>query len=153
MSTIDVLDASGPGPFPALQKAVDLRPELSIARASRENPAMFDLLTAMRQTKPLYYRLVLCNVAKDDGNELYRAGRFQEARAKYSEAAKTILGEGFVFPVEEGRVRCGKYMQLVWQEMMDVVACFNNTAQCYIREGNLEQVCFLEWLGDWGSYC
>lgn len=145
ISNIDILDASGPGPFPALQKALDLRPELktlAIARAGRENPAMFEgFLMAMRQTKPLYYRLVLCNVSKDDGNDLFKAGRFPEARAKYIEAAKKILGGEFEFPVKARKLRSEKYMQLVWQEMMDVVACFNNMAQCYIREGNLEQVC------------
>ncbi|KAH0608213.1 uncharacterized protein H6S33_002265 [Morchella sextelata] len=148
MSNIDVLDASGPGPFPPLQKAIDLRPELrtlTIARGGRENPAMFEgFLMAMRQTKPLYYRLVQCNVAKDDGNEMFKAGKFPEARAKYVEAAKKILGEDFVFPVEARKVKSEKYMKLVWQEMMDVVACFNNMAQCYIREGNSEQA--LEWL-------
>lgn len=150
VSNIDVLDASGPGPFPPLQKAHELRPELKaldIARAGRENPIVFDkFLMAMRQTKPLYYRLVLCNVSKDDGNGLFKAGRFKEARAKYVEAAKKILGDGFEFPVEARRVKSERYMQLVWQEMMDVVACFNNMAQCYIREGDLEQVCYsLAW--------
>lgn len=145
MSNIDVLDASGPGPFPPLQKALDLRPELktlAIARAGRENPAMFEgFLLAMRETKPMYYRLVLCNMSKDDGNDLYKAGKFPEARAKYIKAAKMVLGDQFDFPVEPRKVRNDKYMKLVWQEMMDVVACFNNMAQCHIREGNLEQVC------------
>lgn len=145
MSNIDILDASGPGPFPPLQKALDLRPELktlAIARAGRENPAMFEgFLLAMRETRPMYYRLVLCNMSKDDGNDLYKAGKFPEARAKYTKAAKMVLGEQFEFPVPPRKVKNETYMQLVWQEMMDVVACFNNMAQCYIREGNLEQVC------------
>lgn len=88
----------------------------------------------------MYYRLVLCNMSKDEGNDLYKAGRFPEARAKYIKAAKMVLGDQFKFPVEPRRVKNEKYMQLVWQEMMDVVACFNNMAQCYIREGNFEQV-------------
>lgn len=145
MSNIDILDASGPGPFPPLQKALDLRPELktlAIARAGRENPAMFEgFLLAMRETRPMYYRLVLCNMSKDDGNDLYKAGKFPEARAKYTKAAKMVLGEQFEFPVPPRKVKNETYMQLVWQEMMDVVACFNNMAQCYIREGNIEQVC------------
>lgn len=88
----------------------------------------------------MYYRLVLCNMSKDDGNDLYKAGKFPEARAKYTKAAKMVLGEQFEFPVPPRKVKNETYMQLVWQEMMDVVACFNNMAQCYIREGNLEQV-------------
>ncbi|KAL7275702.1 hypothetical protein RUND412_001344 [Rhizina undulata] len=149
---VDIIEGNGPGPFPPLQKAIDLRPELktlSIAKQGRDNPAMFDgFLMAMRRTKPLYYRLVLCNIAKDDGNDLFKKGKYAEARLKYREAAQTILGDDFRFPIDPKKVRCQKYMELVWQEMMDVVACFNNTAQCYLKEGNLEEA--LDWLQEVG---
>jgi pentatricopeptide repeat protein len=149
LSNAEILDASTAGPFPALKKAADLRPELKTLALARgcghASSSMFEgFLLAMQESQPLYHRIVLCNLSKDDGNTLFKQGKFREARAKYVEAAKKILGEEFAFPVDPRKVRAKEYMSLVWQEMMDIVACFNNMAQCYIREGNLEEA--LEWL-------
>lgn len=129
----------------ALQKAAAFRPELTNLEAiciASDRSVFAGFLRLMHQTQPLCHRLIVCNVDKYEGNELYKKGYFALARAKYLVAAKKILGEEFRFPIAPRCVKTTEYMQLEWREMMDVVACFNNMAQCFIKEGNIREVSF-----------
>jgi len=128
-----------------LQKAAAFRPELTTLEAiciASDRSVFAEFLGLMHQTQPICHRLILCNIDKYEGNELYKKGHFALARAKYLVAAKKILGEEFGFPVAPRCVKINEYMQLEWREMMDIVACFNNVAQCFIKEGNIEEVSF-----------
>lgn len=128
-----------------LQNAAAFRPELTTLEAiciASDRSVFVDFLRLMHQTQPLCHRLIVCNVDKYEGNELYKKGYFTLARAKYLVAAKKILGEEFGFPTAPRCVKINEYMQLEWREMMDVVTCFNNTAQCFIKEGNIREVSF-----------
>ena len=129
----------------ALQKATVFRPELTTLEAiciASDRSVFAGFLRLMHQTQPLCHRLIICNVEKYEGNELYKKGYFALARDKYLVAAKKILGEEFRFPNAPRCLKISEYMQLEWREMLDVVACFNNMAQCFIKEGNIKEVSF-----------
>ena len=69
LSNAEILDASTGGPFPALKKAADLRPELKTLAFARgecdhASSSMFEgFLLAMQESQPLYHRIVLCNMS------------------------------------------------------------------------------------------
>lgn len=126
----------------SLTPQINLRPELKILKESKpKSPAALDfLLQGLKIARPLFYKLITCNIEREKGNALYKEAKYPEAIEQYKKAAHIILGENVAFPAKADRMMLERYWKLVWQEQMDLVACCNNLTICYIKMDKLFEV-------------
>lgn len=86
-----------------------------------------------------YYR---CFYIKEKGNELYKAGKYDDAVAEYMRAMRAHLGKDFVLPspafLNETYLKLEGLPGL--RQMLDLTTCCNNIAQCYVKLGEATKV-------------
>ena len=127
--------------------AADIRPDLISYKAwtGTKDPAVlesqFDDMDAsgLGWTTP-YLR---CVFRKELGNKKFAAGRYEEAISLYKYAMSALVGQGFELPTKvyynemyRSVFGCGNS----YLEIVDLVACATNIAQCYIKLNNYSKV-------------
>ncbi|RPA83985.1 galactose oxidase [Ascobolus immersus RN42] len=134
------LQSIDPQNITELTPQLNYRPELQILSRAGQNFAIsLEELENLEQLKPLYRRTVSCNLLKDEGNKLFKANKYDEAIIKYKQAARKIVGQDANFPTvtTENNMKQPRYMQLVWQELLDLVACCNNISICFKKSDRM----------------
>lgn len=87
-----------------------------------------------------YYR---CLYIKEKGNELYKAGKYEEAIAQYMRAMRAHLGKDFALPSPTFLNETYLTLEGVpgLRRTLDLTTCCNNIAQCHIKLGETTDVC------------
>ena len=80
------------------------------------------------------------------GDELLKAGKWDEAKALYWRNAKRLVGDQFQIPGISGSsggggLRSAQYTNMGHFERANLMGCCNGMAKCYIHEKDIESVC------------
>ncbi|KAJ7429808.1 hypothetical protein B0H11DRAFT_572618 [Mycena galericulata] len=93
-------------------------------------------------TETLLRLLAQVSLTCRQGDELFEAGQFTAAKAKYLENATAIVGTGFPLPMtaldESGGVITDVYIALDPYQRMNLMGCYVGMAKCLRRENNIE---------------
>lgn len=79
-----------------------------------------------------------CYTVKNQGNRLFESGNWPEARAKYENAIRITWSEHWQdrWKLPSDAATLTPLMDVAPKPWLDSVACANNIAQCYLKEGN-----------------
>lgn len=93
-----------------------------------------------------YFGATDCIYSKQ-GDALFKAGKFDDAKKSYWEQASKLVGPRFRIPciagVGDGGVRSDRYTEMDHYDRANLMGCCSGIAKCFIREGDIESVCFI----------
>lgn len=84
--------------------------------------------------------IIRCHILKEKGNEFFTRGEYQSALSQYLFAAQQIVGSQFKLLEEpclnETYLAFGPIDDMLrMKPHLDLIACCNNIAQCYLKMG------------------
>ena len=138
--------------FPASILRTELEPYEELKKDQNASPEDYEeLLRAIaekkKEKKSLSGRdeaaLCRCNYIKDQGNALFKEGKYTDAIDRYMVAMRVLVGEEMELPSKGYLVK--KYLRLCdgdegWRAHLDLVACASNITQAYLKLDDMQMV-------------
>ena len=150
----DAISAGDYGKGRRLIVAAEIRPKIKLSSTGRKDcpdlaaaEKIFDNWVDTLATEFEGFALgapyLKCVYRKDEGNILFAAGKYEEAIGLYIRAMRVHMGDELELPTKvyynemyRSVFGCGNS----YLEIVDLVACATNIAQCYIKLNNYSKV-------------